>query len=85
MMILRNIIFLISFNTSKCTGISTSSFGECKVAYYHSMEGLNYWTLYYLNGDTTVNQTTYHVLNIKKWYNPNSNPNILEYIYQRRK
>ncbi len=85
-MILKNIIFLVNLIT--LTQVNAQEYQpfpseNARWVYYHSMEGLNYWTLYYLNGDTTVNQRTYQVLNRKKWYKPNSNPNILEDIYFR--
>jgi hypothetical protein len=52
-------------------------------AYYYSMEGLNYWTLYYLNGDTLLKQKTYHVINRKRLYEPNTILNTLEDLYFR--
>ena len=51
--------------------------------YYDDMEGIHYWTLYYLNGDTIINQKAYHVINRKISYKPKENFYILEDIYFR--
>jgi len=51
--------------------------------YHYNMEGLDYYTFYYLNRDTIINQTTYHVINRKRQQNRQGELYILEDIYFR--
>ncbi len=52
-------------------------------AYRTQLEAFAYWTLYYLNGDTTINQTIYHVLNRRQLHERSHNINVLDDIYFR--
>ena len=51
--------------------------------YYSDIEGYQQWELYKFNGDTTIDNNLYHIINRKDWYAPQSKPSILSDIYLR--
>jgi len=83
---MKNIIFLIllvTFTKVEAQEYRPFPTENARWVYYYSMEGLNYWTLYNLNGDTVINQKIYHVIHKKGSFGPKENLNILEDIYLR--